>query len=81
MNSDKINENNKKLNYADLCLDEEIEGIDDEFFNQKMDRQTVEKLKELIKEMEKKKECEEYDECKLIKKETDQLKKITYKII
>ena len=80
LNDDKINENNTKLNYADLCLDEEIEGIDDEFFNQKMDKQSGEKLKELMKEMEKKKECEEYDECKLIKKEIDQLKKITFKI-
>ena len=72
--------NNTPLNYADLCLDEDIEGIDDEFFNKKMDKQCAERMKELMKEMDKKKECEDYDECKIIKNEIDQLKKITYKI-
>ena len=72
--------NNTPLNYADLCLNEDIEGIDDEFFNKKMDKQCAERMKELMEEMEKKKECEEYDECKIIKNEIDQLKKMTYKI-
>lgn len=81
LNNDKNNENNnKKLNYADLYIDEEIEGINDSFFEEKMDKYTEERIKELTKEMEKKKECEEYDDCKIIKKEIDQLKKITYKI-
>ena len=72
--------NNTPLNYADLCLNEDIEGIDDEFFNKKMDKQCAERMKELMEEMEKKKECEEYDECKIIKNEIDQLKKMTFKI-
>ena len=72
--------NNKKLNYADLFLSEEIEGVDDSFFDKQMDKKSREKLKELMEEMQKKKECEEYDECKIIKKEIDQLKKITFKI-
>ena len=81
LNKDKNKENyNKKLNYEDLCLDEEIEGISDSFFDKRMDKKSGEKLKELMEEMEKKKECEEYDECKIIKKEIDQLKKITFKI-
>ena len=79
-NNDFSYNNKKKLNYADLCLDEEIEGFNDSFFKQKMDKQSEEKLKELMEEMEKKKECEEYDECKMIKREIDQLKKITFKI-
>ena len=39
-----------------------------------MDKQCAERVKELMKEMEKKNECEEYDECKIIKNEIDQLK-------
>ena len=79
-NNDYQYNNKKKLTYADLCLDEEIEGFNDSFFKQKMDKKSEEKFKELMEEMEKKKECEEYDECKLIKREIDQLKKITFKI-
>ena len=79
-NNEYRKETNLKLNYADLCMDEDIEGIDDAFFTQKMDKKCNERMKELNEEMEKKKECEEYDDCKIIKKEIDQLKKITYKI-
>ena len=79
-NNEYRKETNLKLNYADLCMDEDIEGIDDAFFTQKMDKKCNERMKELNEEMEKKKECEEYDDCKIIKKEIGQLKKITYKI-
>lgn len=80
LNNSKFTENdiNKDLNY--LYLDEEIDGIDDSFFKDKMDKKSEEKLKELLEEMEKKKKCEEYDNCKIIKNEIDQLKKLTFKI-
>jgi len=82
LNDDKNNEIYKKtkLNYADLHLDEEIKSIDDNIIMQKMDKKSEEKLKELMDEMENKKNCEEYDECKIIKNEIDQLKKINFKI-
>ena len=81
--NNKYNENKnklKKLNYADIYLDEEIEDIDEKFLKNKIDKKAEERLNLLLDEMEKKKESEEYDDCKIIKKEIDQLKKITYKI-
>ena len=45
-----------------------------------MDKKTNDKLKELIEEMNKKKENEEYDECKIIKDKIDKIRKISLKI-
>ena len=57
----------KKMNYSDICLDVEIEGIDESFIKKRMDKKAEERLNILLDEMEK-------------KKEIDQLKKISYKI-
>ena len=70
----------KQFNYADISLDEEIQGLNDSFFEKRIDKKTEIRLKELKEEMEKKKASEEYDDCKVIKKEIDQLKKLTFKI-
>ena len=60
--------NNKKLNYADLFLSEEIEGVDDSFFDKQMDKKSREKLKELMEEMQKKRNARNMMNAKLLKK-------------
>ena len=52
----------------------------EDFIDEKMDKETKDKLKELIEEMNTKKENEEYDECKLIKDKIDKIRKIALKI-
>ena len=54
--------------------------VKEEFIDGKMDKETNDKLKELIEEMNKKKENEEYDECKFIKDKIDKIRKISLKI-
>ena len=56
------------------------EGIEEKFIDEKMDKQTNDKLKELIEELNKKKENEEYEECKFIKDKIDKIRKISLKI-
>ena len=62
----------------DVCFD--IDEIDNKYIDEKMDKQTNDKLKELMEEMNKKKENEEYDECKFIKDKIDKIRKISLKI-
>ena len=57
-----------------------IDNIDENFIEKKMDKQTSDKLKELIEEMNKKKENEEYDDCKLFKDKIDRIRRISLKI-
>ena len=76
-------ENNSKKNDTiesifDVCFD--TDGLDQNFIDEKMDKQTSEKIKELTEEMNKKKENEEYDECKYIKDKIDKIRKIELKI-
>ena len=54
--------------------------VKEEFIDGKMDKETNDKLKELIEEMNKKKENEEYDDCKFIKDKIDKIRKISLKI-
>ena len=76
------NNNNKKdkLNYSELNLEEDIDDLDDNIILEKMDDDTKEKLKQLMMELNEKKEMEEYEECIMIKNKIDQLKKISFKI-
>jgi len=74
------NEENNKLNYSELYLEEDIDDIDDNFLIEKMDEETKAKLKQLLEDLDEKKQKEEYDECKIIKNKIDQLKKISFKI-
>ena len=79
------NENNKNNNINDtleslfdICINSD--DISENFIDEKMDKQTNDKIKELIEEMNKKKENEEYDECKFIKDKIDKIRKISLKI-
>ena len=73
-------EENNKLNYSELYLEEDIDDIDDNFLVEKMDEETKAKLKQLLEDLDEKRQKEEYDECKMIKNKIDQLKKISFKI-
>ena len=56
------------------------EGLDEKDIDEKLDTKTIEKIKELEKEMESKKQNELYDECKFIKDQIDKIRKISLKI-
>ena len=73
-----IHKNDTVESLFDLCFEEE--GMDEKFIDEKMDKTTSDKVKELIEEMNKKKESEEYDECKMIKDKIDKIRKISLKI-
>ena len=53
---------------------------DNSYIDEKMDKQSSNKLKELIEEMKKYKKDENYDECKLIKNQIEKLRKLNIKI-
>ena len=76
------NKDNKKdkLNYSELNLEEDIDEFDDNLVLENMDEDSREKLKQLMIELNEKKEMEEYEECKIIKNKIDQLKKLSFKI-
>ena len=80
-----ISENNKENNVKDtldsildICIN--TDEVKENFIDDKMDKDTKNKLKELLEEMNKKKENEEYDECKFIKDKIDKIRKIALKI-
>ena len=73
-----IHKNDTVESLFDLCFEED--GMDEKFIDEKMDKTTSDKVKELIEEMNKKKESEEYDECKMIKDKIDKIRKISLKI-
>ena len=62
----------------DVCFN--TDEIEEKFIDEKMDKKTNDKLKELIEEMNLKRENEEYDECKIIKDKIDKIRKISLKI-
>ena len=76
------NKDNKKdkLNFSELNLEEDIDDLDDNLVLENMDEDSREKLKQLMIELNEKKEMEEYEECKIIKNKIDQLKKLSFKI-
>ena len=73
-----IHKNDTMESLFDLCFEED--GMDEKFIDEKMDKTTSDKVKELMEEMNKKKESEEYDECKIIKDKIDKIRKISLKI-
>ena len=75
-------ENNKINDTIETLFDVGIntDEVKEDFIDEKMDKETKDKLKELIEEMNTKKENEEYDECKLIKDKIDKIRKIALKI-
>ena len=74
--NNKINDTIETLFEVGINTDE----VKEDFIDEKMDKETKDKLKELIEEMNTKKENEEYDECKLIKDKIDKIRKIALKI-
>ena len=73
-----IHKNDTMESLFDLCFEED--GMDEKFIDEKMDKTTSDKVKELMEEMNKKKESEEYDECKIIKDKIDKIREISLKI-
>ena len=76
----EIENENDKLNYSDLLLDEDIDDLDDKIIFEKIDQNSKEKLKLLINDLNEKRRMEEYEECKIIKNKIDILKKLAMKI-
>ena len=74
--NNKINDTIETLFEVGINTDE----VKEDFIDEKMDKETKDKLKELIEEINTKKENEEYDECKLIKDKIDKIRKIALKI-
>ena len=74
--NNKINDTIETLFEVGINTDE----VKEDFIDEKMDKETKDKLKQLIEEMNTKKENEEYDECKLIKDKIDKIRKIALKI-
>lgn len=72
----KITDNDESL--FEICFNGE--NLDEDVIDQKLDAQTNEKIKELIKEMNIKKENELFNECKFIKEQIDKIRKIALKI-
>ena len=77
---DEIDKDNVNLNYSELLLDEDINDLDENVVLEKMDQTSKEKLKLLINELNEKRINEQYEECKMIKRKIDLLKKLSMKI-
>ena len=78
-------ENNEKYHVSDtieslfdVCFN--TDEFEENFIDDKIDKLTADKIKELTEEMNKKKEKEEYEECKIIKDKIDKIRKIALKI-
>ena len=54
--------------------------FEENFIENKIDKLAADKIKELTEDMNKKKEKEEYEECKIIKDKIDKIRKIALKI-
>ena len=75
-NNNNINDTIESL--FDVCFN--TDEVEEKFIDERMDKKTKDKLKELIDEMNNKKENEEYDVCKIIKDKIDKIRKIALKI-
>ena len=75
-NNNNINDTIESL--FDVCFN--TDEVEEKFIDERMDKTTKDKLKELIDEMNNKKENEEYDVCKIIKEKIDKIRKIALKI-
>ncbi len=77
--NNKISENETNIeNVIDTNLN--TDEIAENFIDDKMEKETSDKIKELIEDMNKKKENEEYDKCKCIKDKIDKIRKVALKI-
>ena len=72
----KINDTIESL--FDVCFNSD--EFEEKFIDDKIDKLAADKIKELTEEMNKKKEKEEYEECKIIKDKIDKIRKIALKI-
>ena len=84
--NNKISDNIDNIDNNDTIIDNVIDtnlntdGIAENFIDDKMEKEASDKLKELIEDMNKKKENEEYDKCKCIKDKIDKIRKVALKI-
>ena len=84
--NNKISDKNDNIDNNDTIIDNVIDvnlntdGIAENFIDDKMEKEASDKLKELIEDMNKKKENEEYDKCKCIKDKIDKIRKVALKI-
>ena len=77
--NNKISENETNIeNVIDTNLN--TDEIAENFIDDKMEKETSDKIKELIEDMNKKKENEEYDKCKCIKDKIDKIRKVALRI-
>ena len=72
----KINDTIESL--FDVCFNSD--EFEENFIDDKIDKLAADKIKELTENMNKKKEKEEYEECKIIKEKIDKIRKIALKI-
>ena len=75
---EKYNVNDTIESLFDVCFNKD--EFEDNFIDDKIDKLTANKIKELTEDMNKKKEKEEYEECKIIKEKIDKIRKIAIKI-
>ena len=75
---EKYSANDTIESLFDVCFN--TDEFDENFIDDKIDKLTADKIKELTEEMNKKKEKEEYEECKIIKDKIDKIGKIALKI-
>ena len=78
MREKNVTNNSDDESLFEICFNGE--GLDEKDIDEKLDTKTIEKIKELEKEMESKKQNELYDECKFIKDQIDKIRKISLKI-
>ena len=78
MREKNLTNNSDDESLFEICFNGE--GLDEKDIDEKLDTKTIEKIKELEKEMETKKQNELYDECKFIKDQIDKIRKISLKI-
>ena len=75
---EKYNVNDTIESLFDVCFN--TDEFEENFIDDKIDKMTANKIKELTEDMNKKKEKEEYEECKIIKEKIDKIRKIAIKI-
>ena len=76
--NEKYNVNDTIESLFDVCFN--TDEFEENFIDDKIDKLAANKIKELTEDMNKKKEKEEYEECKIIKEKIDKIRKIAIKI-
>ena len=75
---EKYNVNDTIESLFDVCFN--TDEFEENLIDDKIDKLAANKIKELTEDMNKKKEKEEYEECKIIKEKIDKIRKIAIKI-